>query len=247
VTDAADLDDFLQKWRAAWPEWPIARGFVAPADRDRAEAWLALWQEWTDAAWAGDDPTPGFAKLGWWQEELLGWDKGARRHPLGRVLQKTGTRWSPLAGALGALREVRTALRDGAAPASLHAPLAPLAEALHGCERTLFAQAPGAPRDATAANAIRGAQTLIAQHALWHGAALAAGEGEGADAAQHLARAAALARSAAAAWPAGAAPRPRRVYEALLRARLADMARGRGLRPVAPLRTLWLGWRAARG
>ena len=82
-----DLDSFLDKWRLRWPEWRVAEAFVPAAARDTALAWMGLRQELADAAWAGVDPRPGEAKLGGWAEELLGWSKGARRHPLARVLQ----------------------------------------------------------------------------------------------------------------------------------------------------------------
>src|SRR3546814_18341740 len=80
-------DEFTAKWRTRWPEWSIGMVFLPDAQRETAFAWFALVPELTDAAWSGADATPGLAKLAWWNEELPGWAKGARRHPLGAVLQ----------------------------------------------------------------------------------------------------------------------------------------------------------------
>ena len=59
MTDSSALDSFLAKWRAQWPEWAVAEVFLPPPQRQRARAWLALRGELTEAAWGGDDPTPG--------------------------------------------------------------------------------------------------------------------------------------------------------------------------------------------
>src|SRR5512141_2186426 len=88
---------FADKWRQRWPEWRIAEVFIAPAQRELAIAWFALRQELLDAAWAGSDPRPGEAKLAWWAEELDGWSRGRRRHPLGLTLQRHAAPWSQLA------------------------------------------------------------------------------------------------------------------------------------------------------
>ena len=223
----ADLDDFLSKWRGRWPEWRIAQVFVAESQRATAEAWLALLQEWTDAAWAGDDPTPGFAKLIWWQEELLGWSKGVRRHPLGRVLQKQPASWATLATALPALQAVREPLRAWAAPQTLDVPLQPLAIAIADCERALFA-----PEAAPVADAF----ALLAAHALWHrddaGAAKAIRE---------------WAQRLAASAPQRAGSRSRRIHDALNRARLQRVATRGEVTALSPMAALWHSWRAARG
>lgn len=223
----ADLDDFLGKWRGRWPEWRIAQVFVPESQRATAEAWLALLQEWTDAAWAGDDPTPGFAKLIWWQEELLGWSKGVRRHPLGRVLQKQPASWATLATALPALQAVREPLRAWAAPQTLDAPLQPLAVAIADCERALFA-----PEAAPVADAF----ALLAAHALWYrdeaGAAKATK---------------AWAQRLAASAPQRAGSRPRRIHDALSHARLQRVATRGEASALSPMTALWRSWRAARG
>ena len=60
----------------------------------------------------------GLAKLAWWQEELRGWAKGARRHPLGVRLQKAAVDWNAVADALPALAR-REEIGDGQALSSL--------------------------------------------------------------------------------------------------------------------------------
>src|SRR3546814_21010240 len=74
--------------------------FLPDAQRETAFAWFALAQELTDAAWSAADAPPGLAKLAWWNEELQGWAKGARRHPLGAVLQALPAPRTPLAAHL---------------------------------------------------------------------------------------------------------------------------------------------------
>lgn len=104
MSDCDAFDAFTAKWRARWPEWALADVFVPNAQRDAAVAWWALLDEWAEAAWGGSDPAPGLAKLAWWQDELRGWGKGARRHPLGAVLRRAPAPWAALADALPALR-----------------------------------------------------------------------------------------------------------------------------------------------
>ncbi len=229
--DAA-LDDFLGKWRGRWPEWRIAQVFVAESQRETAEAWFALLQEWTDAAWAGDDPTPGFAKLAWWQEELTGWAKGLRRHPLGRSLQKQPAPWSMLGAALPALQAVREPLRAWAAPSQLATTLQPLTAAIADAERGLFASETAPVADAFA---------LLAAHALWHR-----------DEAVAAAQARAWAQQLVSTPPAsmslqGAGSRPRRIHDALTCARLRRVAAGGEVSALPPATALWRSWRAARG
>jgi phytoene/squalene synthetase len=152
------VSSFIDKWRARWPEWAQAMVFVPAAQRGDVAAWFALLQELTDAAWGGDDPTPGLAKLAWWQEELQGWAKGARRHPLGDVLQTRAAPWATLAHALPALRARR--MRPGE-PMPTDAADA-FAQAVADCEAALFE-----PRDARDAVPLVAA-SLAAEHALLH-------------------------------------------------------------------------------
>ena len=225
------LDEFLDKWRGRWPEWRIAQVFVAGSERATAEAWFALLQEWTDAAWAGDDPTPGFAKLAWWQEELQGWAKGLRRHPLGRVLQKRPAPWATLAAALASLQVVREPLRAWTAPQPLMAQLQPLADAIADCERAIFSS------DVESGGESGGDPfLLLAAHALWH-------RDEAAEAAQVQAWARQLATIA----PQRAGSRPRRIHDALSHARLRRVAAAGQVSALSPAMALWRSWRAARG
>lgn len=215
-------DGLLDKWRGRWPEWRIAQVFVPEPQRATAEVWFALLQEWTDAAWTGADPTPGFAKLAWWQEELRGWAKGLRRHPLGRDLHRRPVPWAALADALPALQAVREPLAaDMHDPAALAA-LKPLIEAAAGSEAALF----GGRADSG------DVFPWLAAHALWPR-----------DDAQAAARAWACALPA----PVPAGTRPRRVYDTLAHARLRCFGAIGVPLPLSPLPTLWRSWRAARG
>ena len=98
-------------WREHWPEWSVAEAFVPEEQREVASAWFALRHELTEATWAGG-PAPGEAKLAWWREELQGWAKGARRHPLGSVLQKQPVPWILLADSIPALFTSRGSAPD---------------------------------------------------------------------------------------------------------------------------------------
>lgn len=222
------LDEFLDKWRGRWPEWRIARTFVPEAQHADAEAWFALVQEWTDAAWTGADPTPGFAKLAWWQEELRGWAKGLRRHPLGRTLHKRPAPWAALADALPALEAVRDALAADMHDATALARLRPLAAVLARSEAALFGDETNmAHSDAASADVF----PLLAAHALWP-------REDAVDAARAWARTAPT--------PLRTGSRPRRVFDALAHARLARFGATGEVVPLSPPRALWAGWRAAR-
>ena len=229
MSTETDLDDFLQKWRAAWPEWPLAQVFMPVSQRAAAEAWLALLQEWVEAAWGGEDPTPGFAKLAWWSEELRGWGKGLRRHPLGRVLQRMPAPWAETADALGLLQAVREDVRSGRF-ADAGERLMPFVVAVAACEAALFGPADGGgdlPGQALAP---------VALHLLWQPAG---------DDVQALAQSR---RALLKAWPLrSGSSRASRIHAALLRDRLRAVATGRPHAPLPPWRVLWLAWRAARG
>lgn len=225
--DAPDAPDgFIDKWRVRWPEWRVAEVFVPEPLRREAAAWFALLQEIDDAAWGGADPTPGLAKLAWWHEELKGWGKGARRHPLGEVLQRRPAPWTGLARALNTL----PATRGQAAEAALSA-IADLAAAVAECELVLFATEQADTRS--------GAGEAVTSSA---GAALGLLGGRALQAGAHE-EAAWLLRQ----WPERVAgPRPRRIHAALLRARLQALAAGKGVRPLPAWRVLPVSWRAAR-
>lgn len=216
--DSADsLDSLTAKWRARWPEWVPAMAFVPAAQRESAVAWFALLLELTEAAWGGADPTPGLAKLGWWQEELGGWAKGARRHPLGAVLQARAVPWTTLARALPALQASRARPGEPATGAGLEG----FAVAVAACEAALFGAGGPMPDDAGAAVV---SQALHGEHLLSHPETAA------------MAAPAPLAPGAA-----RAATRPRRIHAALVAARLR-----RPGATLPPWRALLLAWRAAR-
>lgn len=134
MNDPAALESFLDKWRARWPEWSVAEAFVPAGQRLPAAAWFALLQEFAEAAWGGTEPAPGLAKLAWWQEELRGWSKGARRHPLGGALQPQPAPWLRLAEQMPVLRERSLP----AEPRRAMQVLQPLAEAAAAVETALF-------------------------------------------------------------------------------------------------------------
>lgn len=214
-TDGAST--FIEKWRARWPEWTQAMAFVPAAQRGDVAAWFALLQELTDAAWGGDDPTPGLAKLAWWQEELQGWAKGARRHPLGDVLQSRAVPWTTLAHALPALRASRVHPGEAVPIPAADA----FAQAVADCEAALFETLQSGQRDAREATPLIAA-SLAAEHALLHPGTSAA--------------------APSAPLRIKVAARVRRMQAAFAFARLR-----RGGRRPSPLHTLFTAWRAARG
>lgn len=223
MSDAAALEAFLEKWRARWPEWAIAQVFLAPAERPLAQAWLALRAELAEAAWGGEDPTPGAAKLGWWEQELHGWARGARRHPLGLALQKQPVDWAALAAVLPALRLRRVPEGDRAATL---AGLAPLAAVLAPLSARLFAAAAASTPEAMAHALLAEWVLLLPQRGV---------------------PAAGTALPDLLALPAlRAGARAERIHAALVRARLRRMAGGRRLPIPAPV-ALLSAWRAARG
>lgn len=128
--------EFIAKWHERWPEWSVAEAFVPETQRTVASAWFALRHELTEAAWGFEDPRPGEAKLEWWSEELRGWARGRRRHPLGAVLQKQPVPWILLADSTPALLASRGAAAD-AGQAAIR--LEPFAEGVAGIGATLFA------------------------------------------------------------------------------------------------------------
>ncbi|MCF7220851.1 phytoene/squalene synthase family protein [Marilutibacter chinensis] len=235
----AALDSFIAKWRQRWPEWGVAEVFVPAPGRSLASAWAALLQEWTDAAWGGRDPRPGEAKLAWWGEELEGWARGARRHPLGAVLQREAVDWPALSATLPALRASRERPRDHA---EAFAMLDPFAAAVSEAEDRLF----GIDAAVAAETAIAGRDAVAAsllQMRFFH-------EGDGHVPLAVLARAgegaplAIWAEQLRQRWPqAPASTLPRRLWAGLARARLARADPGR---PLKPWVSLAVGWRAAR-
>jgi hypothetical protein len=231
MRDQEAIDSFIDKWRARWPEWAVAEVFVPHSQRATALAWAALLQELTDAAWGGSDARPGEAKLGWWVEELHGWSRGIRRHPLGLVLQKLAVPWPQLAAALPSLRDSRERPVD-ADDASRQ--LRSFAEAVAAIEQGLF----GGVEDL-------GGEAIIT--ALLH-MRLAHHPGEAAPL-QVLAQSGD--NAAVAGWTlqlaerasARGATRPRRLWAGLALARLRS---GDAVHPLSAPRALWAAWRSAR-
>ncbi len=237
--DRADaLDAFVGKWRARWPEWSVAEVFVSATHRPVALAWAALQQELTDAAWGGSDARPGEAKLLWWHDELQGWALGRRRHPLGAALQRLPAPWSELAAALPSLRDSRERPADGA---EAFAQLLPLATAAVVIERALFSDA---QVDASAVRLV--VSTWLQGRLARDGASavplstLARPVGPDGNADRIAAWRDELLRD----WPAAArGTRPRQLWAAIARARLA---RGDAGRPLPAWVALWVAWRGAR-
>ena len=224
MSDADALRGFLEKWHARWPEWAAAAAFVPAAQREVLSAWLALRDELADAAWGGEDARPGDAKLAWWAEELRGWSRGARRHPLGIALQPQPVAWDALGERLAALAATRGA---GSVAASMAA-LEPFAATANQVAGGLFAAA--GDGDAPAAEAV----ALLAERLLRD-----AHEAERADVA-------AAAAGLLAAWPAGqGGPRGLRIHRAFVRRRLQRLAAGQDPAP-GRFRSLFDAWRAAR-
>ncbi len=230
---SAALADFLAKWRGRWPEWSIAEVFVPADQRDVALAWATLQQELVDAAWGGSDPIPGKAKLGWWQEELSGWTRGARRHPLATVLQAFPAPWQSLAHALPALADAR---ERPASVAAAFDTLAPFASAVAQVDNALFDT-----------RAVPGDERVVAANLLnWR----MAHEGDGGVPLDMLARAAdgdpvaVWAAELRRQWPTTRSGAPvRRIWSALARERLATHG---ATAPLPAVKTLWTAWRSAR-
>lgn len=235
MSEQEALESFLDKWRARWPEWGVAQVFVPAGERSRVLAWSSLLQELTDAAWGGTDRRPGEAKLGWWMEELQGWTRGARRHPLGQVLQRQAAPWSAMTAALPGLAASRERPLD---PGHAQGQLEDLAAGIAAIELALFPVA--SPDPDAGGQAVL--SSLLHLRQAYHPAdavplqLLALGE-EGAA----TAWTGELARRAP---PGRSVPRPRRILAALA---LARLRRGTPIQPLPAPAALLAAWRAARG
>lgn len=228
MNDREALQGALGKWRAHWPEWAVAEVFVPAGQRKQAMAWFALRDELGDAAWGGSDPTPGDAKLGWWAEELDGWSRGGRRHPLGITLQPAQVPWANLAACLAALRASRE--RPADMEGALFA-LEPYAEALAGISQQLFAAVSPAPARSVVVS-------LLAERVLRHpdhATPLGDLDSRG------------WARRLLGQWPPpGDGSRPGRIHAAIVRGRLQRFASGKSVQ-LPRFSVLASAWRAARG
>ncbi len=240
MSDSEALAGFLGKWRARWPEWNVAEVFVPRAQREVALAWAALQQELTDAAWGGSDPRPGEAKLAWWQEELAGWARGGRRHPLGAVLQRLPAPWVDLAASLPSLMHSRERPRDAD---EAFAVLQLFAQAVSRIDLVVLddrANGPEATHD-EAAQRVVSAMLLQTRCVI---------EGDGYVPLSVIARAgegdprAIWGQQLGQRWPdAARAKKVRRLWAALARQRLQH---GDAARPLSAWSTLRTAWRAAR-
>lgn len=240
MSDEQALRGFLDKWRTRWPEWNVASVFVPQSQRDVAVAWFALQREMMDAAWGGDDPRPGEAKLAWWAEELYGWEYGRRRHPLGIALQRLPAPWMRLAASVPALLASREPASNQEQASTV---LAPFAQSAADVSNALFAADTPAPATHLAG--------LLAQQLLLRGDAAAplqtrARISDGGT--SHHAVARAWARDLLQRWPTvPSAVIPDRVMGALLQMRLKRFAAGGALVQWLPYPVaLWTAWRAAR-
>jgi hypothetical protein len=129
---AGALAVFAAGWRARFPEWELAERFLPAAARERALAGCVLWQELADAAWGGEDPRPGLAKLAWWRQELLDWRLGAGRHPLAATFADAALDWQAVATALATWPDLRDRPRDAAECDALLMPAAQALAAIEG-------------------------------------------------------------------------------------------------------------------
>lgn len=245
------LASFLAKWATRWPEWNVAEVFLPREQREPARAWASLLQELTLAAWGGAEARPGELKLAWWQDELAGWSRGARRHPLGIVLQRRPAPWAELGTALPTLQAARD--RPGDADEAF-ACLEPFSRSVVGVEGALFAE--GAARHARQTDASASGAVAASEHAPVSAALLYSRFGEDGDRFVPLAIVARAARGSgdpralwadelASRWPpaANSIPRVRRLWTALAQRRLAhrDVTR-----PLPAWSALNAAWRAAR-
>ena len=230
MSEREALQGFLDKFRAKWPEWAVADAFVPAAQREFVHAWLALRDELTEAAWGGEDARPGEAKLVWWAEELAGWSRGARRHPLGLVLQKQDADWAGLAASLPALAATRR--QPPELEAALQA-LVPFAGAVSATAQRLFGEAQPAASLHNVAISLLAARLLRGEEAPDN----MSGNGQRSAEAQRL----------LAVWSnPSQGTRPGRIHAAILRRRLSRLAAGRE-GPASRFATLFDAWRAARG
>ncbi|MHC9085852.1 phytoene/squalene synthase family protein [Luteimonas sp. RIT-PG2_3] len=233
MNDSTALETFVDKWRTQWPEWGVAAVFVPVGQRPQVGAWFALLQELLLAAWTGQEAAPGLAKLAWWQDELQGWAKGGRRHPLGEVLQKHPAPWGALALALNGMPATRESMATDPAAAT---EVLPLARAILGCEAVLFGGAASVDAQAVEERAVdeRAVDERAVIADLLAERALLAGDLETTRRLLQLPP------------PRVGRTRPRRMQAAILRGRLAQLQRGRPGTPVPAWRSLMGAWRAAR-
>ena len=119
----ASLDEGLRaafaKAEAREPIHRAAAGFVPMESRIVFMAWVALLEELRECVFELSDPRVTAVKSGWWAEELDGVARGAARHPLTRVLVRSGGPWAGIGNALLAVAsdDAPSADLDGAVAA----------------------------------------------------------------------------------------------------------------------------------
>ena len=153
--------DLRHKWLHREPEMGLVLRFVPIAQREAAVRWGALLSELREAAFELSDARVTQAKAGWWAEELLRFQQGCPRHPLGGEVP-ADLPWADLAAGL-----VETAGAEGRAPdpEQAFAQVRPFAAAIAAVEAAWFGAKPEA---STAEEAV--AVHLLAQR-LVHGRA----------------------------------------------------------------------------
>ena len=214
------LQSFIEKWQQRWPEWAIAEIFVEQQQRQTALAWFALLQELLDAALRGHEPAPGMAKLAWWQEELTGWSKNMRRHPLAAQLMARSTQWTKLAHALTYLRQ-REELTSAQSAIAIQA-MQPFAEVVAAIESEMF--------EGTEARAQDLAGYLLAEQHLLNPDTISQ---------QYI-------QQLNLPLPAFLPVRPRQLFAAIVYRRAQQYLANAKLEPLSHWTTLWLCWRSLR-
>ena len=80
------FSSFERKWLDANPEQAAVLVFLTPTQRAGASAFGTLIHELTQTVFGVRETQVAAAKLGWWQQELIGAAAGNPRHPISREL-----------------------------------------------------------------------------------------------------------------------------------------------------------------
>jgi phytoene synthase len=117
---------FERKWLDANPEQNAVLVFLPPAQRGIASAYGSLIRELAQTAFSVRETQVAAAKLGWWQQELIGAAVGNPRHPISRELFRDGRADVIDAGLWRALTDGAIAQLDVSPPATFEDLLASL-------------------------------------------------------------------------------------------------------------------------
>ncbi len=109
---------FERKWIDANPEQAAVLVFLPPTQRASASAFGTLIHELTQTAFGVREPQVAAAKLGWWQQELIGAAAGNPRHPISRELFRKRRAATIDHGLWRALIDGAIAQLDASSPAS---------------------------------------------------------------------------------------------------------------------------------